>query len=99
MGPATMKTIEYALAEQVVEALAPGVAAEAASEDGETIRFRLRGLPGWKLVSIVFSRAGLTRLSSDPDRGIKIEYLKKDIARAGKTRREYRYPRLLWSRI
>ncbi|HVR42312.1 MAG TPA: hypothetical protein VMS56_02605 [Thermoanaerobaculia bacterium] len=95
MSRVATKTIEIEMAEEVVRAIEPGVTAESVAEDRETIRVRLAGFPGWKLASIIFSRAGLRRLSADPNRRIKVEYLSRDIARAARTRREYRYPRLL----
>ena len=94
MGCAEPKAVEFEIAEELVRSMEPEVSTESVSGDAETIRIRLSA-PGWKLSSLIFSRAALERLHADPNRRIKLEYLSRDIARAGRTRREYRYPRFL----
>lgn len=93
------KVLELEIAEDLVESLEAGVCAESVTEDDETIRIRLRAIEGWKLSSLIFSRAALRRLHADPNRRIKLEYLQRDITRAAGSRREYRYPRHLGALI
>ncbi len=84
--------LEIEMAREVVAPIVEGARTDCVAEDDGTIRVRLRGTPGWKLSSIVFSREGLRRLHDDPNRDVKVEYLQKDIARAARSRKEYRYP-------
>lgn len=96
MSAAEVRLIEYEVADELVRSIEPGVKAVSVQGDGETIRIRLQGAKGWTLDRLVFSREGLRKLDADPDRSIKMEYLRRDILRSGPTRREYRYPRTLW---
>ncbi|MGH9456281.1 MAG: hypothetical protein ACRD2J_01410 [Thermoanaerobaculia bacterium] len=98
MTCAEATAIEMEMVEQVVDGIGD-LTPESVSEDGETIRVRLQRSRGRKLASLVFSRAGLRKLESDPQRAIKLEYLRKDIARAAASRREYRYPHSLGMRF
>ncbi len=95
MSCVDVNTLEIQLAREVVAPIANGAGADCIAEDDGTIRVELRGGTGWKLSSIVFSREGLRRLQTDPDRKVKIEYLQRDIARAARSRSEYRYPHRL----
>ncbi|HEY0591791.1 MAG TPA: hypothetical protein VGF40_08490, partial [Thermoanaerobaculia bacterium] len=92
MSCVDVNPLEIQLAREVVAPIAGGAGADCVAEDDGTIRVRLRGGPGWKLSAIVFSREGLRRLQTDPDRDVKIEYLQRDIVRAARSRSEYRYP-------
>lgn len=85
----TETTLEKELADQV---LAP-LEHEQWCEDERTIRIRIKKEPGWKLSSFIFSKRALRKLFSDPNREVKLEYLRRDIARQARARREYRYPR------
>lgn len=85
-------TLEKKVAEKVLEPLEQE---QSWSEDEKTFRIRLKKAPGWKLVSIVFSKRALRKLLSDPHRDIKLEYLRRDITRQARWRREYRYPHQL----
>lgn len=87
---ATETTLEMELAETLLQPLLD----QSWTEDAETIRFRIRK-PGWKLSSIIFSKRALRKLVSDPHREVKLEYLRRDIARQAGSRREYRYPHQL----
>ena len=69
--------------------------AEVIGEDKKTIRFRLRGPLGSKIV--VFCRKSLRRLASDIHRRAKIEYLQRDIKRSLQRASVYSYPRRLAS--
>jgi len=69
--------------------------AEVIAEDRRTIRFRLRGPLGSKIV--VFCRKSLRRLAGDIHRRAKIEYLQRDIRRSLKRASVYSYPRRLAS--
>jgi hypothetical protein len=87
-----MKTNEETrVAEEIVSVLPAGVA-RLCSDDRESIRYAVRGL-GLKLRSVVFSRAALRTLLSDPVGKVKIEYLQRDLLRSAPRRAEYEYPR------
>jgi hypothetical protein len=47
---------------------------------------------GCRLERVVFNRKSLQRLALDPARGVKIDYLQRDLA-AAQQRSEFRYPR------
>ena len=83
---------ETRIAEMIVSVLPEGVV-RACSPDRETIRYSVRA-EGMKLRTIVLKRASLRKLAKDPARGIKIEYLQRDIVASATRRNEYRYPRL-----
>jgi hypothetical protein len=87
----TETTQEMKVAEKVLEPLEH----EHWSEDDKFIRIRIRKGPGSRLASVIFSKLALRRLISDPNRDVKVEYLRRDIARQARWRREYRYPRQL----
>lgn len=72
---------------------------EVQAEDRDVIRYRVRRGFGWKLSSIVFSKASLLKLAHDPKRDVKIEYLRRDIVNTATQRFEYRYPRSLASGV
>lgn len=65
------------------------------SEDAKSIRYRVRRGFGWRLSSVVLDKQCLLRLASDPQREIKIEYLRREIVDSATHRREFRYPRSL----
>jgi hypothetical protein len=92
MSCVDVNPLEIQLASEVVAPIANGAGTDFVTEDDGTIRVQLHGGAGWKLSTIVFSRDGLRRLQNDPDRDVKIEYLQRDIARAARSRSEYRYP-------
>lgn len=70
---------------------------EIRSEDKDVICYRVRRGFGWKLSKVVFSKASLRKLATDPQRDVKIEYLRRDIVNSASRRLEYRYPRTLAS--
>lgn len=72
---------------------------EVQSEDKDVIRYRVRRGFGWRLSSIIFSKASLSKLARDPKRDVKIEYLRRDIVNTAAQRLEYRYPRNLASGV
>jgi hypothetical protein len=87
----TKKHDETRIAEEILSVLPAGIA-RALTDDRDSLRFAVRGA-GVKLRSIIFCRASLRRLLSDPLRGIKIEYLQRDLLRTAGKRSEFRYPR------
>ena len=95
MSCVDVSTLEIQLAKQVIAPIIDGAPAYCVAAEDGTIRCELRGGPGCKLSSIVFSSEGLRRLQADPQRDVKIEYLQRDIARAARSRSEYRYPHRL----
>jgi hypothetical protein len=92
MRTQTTKYDESRIAEEIVSVLPAGVA-RACSPERNTIRYAVRG-EGMKLQTIVLNRASLRRLASDPQREVKIEYLKRDLLQSASRRGEFRYPRL-----
>ncbi len=67
-------------------------ALRAYSEWGDAIRYTVRSA-GLKVRSIIFSRESLNRLLRDPERAVKIEYLRRDLLRCAVRAVQYRYPR------
>jgi hypothetical protein len=49
---------------------------------------------GLKLHTIVLKRSSLRRLAGDPDRELKLDYLRRDLLDSATRRGEFRYPRL-----
>ncbi|HUF16744.1 MAG TPA: hypothetical protein VMS12_01730 [Thermoanaerobaculia bacterium] len=97
-APSNGKSEDMSLAKEVVRFLLGRRIEESVSTDGETISFAVARRPGWKLVSIIFSRRALRSLVSDPEKATKLEYLRRDLVRATTLREEYRYPRSLRKR-
>jgi hypothetical protein len=87
------KNDETLMAEAIVNVLPAGVAREFSAER-DAIRYAVRA-DGMKLRTIVLRRASLRRLIDDPNRDIKIEYLRRDLLNAASHRSEFRYPRPL----
>jgi hypothetical protein len=85
------KIEEAQVAELIVGVLPTGVA-RACSSDRESLRYTVRG-EGMKLHTIVLRRASLRKLAQDPQREVKIEYLRRDLLHAAKRRAEFSYPR------
>ncbi|HUR81117.1 MAG TPA: hypothetical protein VM733_10140 [Thermoanaerobaculia bacterium] len=83
---------ESRIADEIVSVLPAGLA-RACSPEKHTIRYSVRA-EGMKLKTIVFSRESLQRLAEDPQRDVKVEYLKRDLMAAAAARGEFRYPRL-----
>ena len=84
---------ETKLAQQIVAVLPEGSVARFCSDDAEAVRFVVKAAD-LKLRSVVFRRASLRTLLTDAARGVKIEYLQRDLLRSAVRRVEYRYPRL-----
>ena len=84
---------ETRLAEEIVSVLPAGVARELSAER-DTLRYSVRG-EGMKLRTISLRRSSLRRLANDPSREVKVEYLRRELARAAAVRSEFRYPRPL----
>jgi hypothetical protein len=87
-----MTNDESRIAEEIVSIL-PADIVRACSPEKHTIRYSVR-TEGMKLRTIVFNRESLRRLAEDPQREVKIEYLKRDLLSAAGQRGEFRYPRL-----
>ncbi len=81
------------IALEIVSVLPAEIVARLVSDDCDTIRFAVQS-PTLKLREIVLNRASLSRLESDPQRSVKIEYLQRDLLRSAMRRAEFRYPRL-----
>ncbi|MBK5259380.1 MAG: hypothetical protein JJE51_07285 [Thermoanaerobaculia bacterium] len=83
---------ETRIAEEIVSVLPAGSVARLISDERDSIRFVVQS-GALKLRTIVFSRASLARLANDPARGVKIEYLQRDLSQSATRRCEFRYPR------
>jgi hypothetical protein len=82
---------ETSVAREIVSVVA-FAALQLCSAAGKAIRYTVRG-SSLKLRSIVLDRNALRQLARDPDREVKIDYLKRDLLRAADHAIEYRYPR------
>jgi len=89
---ASKDTQELNLAEEILSALPEGSVMRVCSDDRDTLRYAVRAA-GMKLRQITLSRASLRRLADDPQSRIKIDYLRRDIARSAGRRESYQYPR------
>lgn len=87
-----MTTNEIRLAEEILSVLPKGTWARNASDDRDILRYVVRS-GEMKLRSVVLKRSSLQRLLADPQREVKIEYLKRDLLRTARRRAEFRYPR------
>ena len=81
-----------ATADEILSVLPEGSVMRICSDDRETLRYAVRAA-GLKLRQITLSRASLLRLAGDPQSAIKIDYLRRDIARSAKRREAFQYPR------
>ena len=92
------ETIEHSQTERelvlaIVRVLPHAAGARVAQEDGEVIAIELPDHKGAMLRLAVFSKAAVGDLLDDESRDVKVEYLQRDIRRAARSRREFRYPR------
>lgn len=63
--------------------------------DRGVVRYEVAdALNGWKLKEIVFSRKSLLRLIDDPNRDVKIAYIRREIERAAPSKAFWMFPRL-----
>jgi hypothetical protein len=79
-------------AEAILSVLPAGSVMRVCSDDRDSLRYAVRAA-GLKLRQITLSRASLRRLADDPQSGIKIDYLRRDIERSAKKREAFQYPR------
>ncbi len=87
----TAESSETAIAEEIVSVL-KFAALRFRSPADAAISYTVRD-PSMKLRSIVLDRGSLRRLLLDPDRAVKVEYLKRDLLRNAELLTVYRYPR------
>ena len=85
-------TQELNVAAEILSVLPSGSFTRVCSDDRETIRFSVRA-NGLKLRLVVLSRASLRRLADDPQSGVKIDYLRRDLEQSAKRRDSFQYPR------
>lgn len=81
------------MAARVMEVL-PFDRFELESADDDAIRYRVFG-SDWKLRRAIFHVRSLRRLASDPNRAIKIEYLRRDLIWSTTGRKSFVYPNAL----
>ena len=84
---------ELKIANEIMGVLPAGSVARACSDDRDSVRFSVSS-GVLKLRHVVLDRESLRRLSTDPARAIKIEYLQRDLLRSAIRRAEFRYPRI-----
>lgn len=87
------KLDENRIADEIVSVLPAGVL-RACSAERDVIRYAVRS-DRFRLRTISFKRSSLRRLLEDPQRGIKIEYLQRDLLASAGRRADFRYPRLV----
>ncbi len=87
----TAESNETAIAEEIVSVLTLAALRFRLLADA-AISYTVRD-PSMKLRSIVLDRGSLCRLLLDPDRAVKVEYLKRDLLRSAALLTVYRYPR------
>lgn len=61
----------------------------------DRIQFRIGKCDGLELQRVIFGRQSLERLDRDPNRDVKIDYLRRELANAARTRRTWSYPRAM----
>lgn len=62
----------------------------------DRLQFRIaQNHDGWQVQRVILARESLEKLDGDPSRDVKIEYLKRELANAARTRRVWTYPRTL----
>lgn len=81
------------VATRIMEVL-PFDSFELDSVDSETVRYRIT-LSNWSLRTVVFFKKSLRRLAADAGRAVKIEYLRRDLLWATRSRRSFVYPAAL----
>lgn len=86
------RSLELALAAELVEGLAPDTVETRVERDRILVRVRKQG---WKLTQLIFSAESLRRLAHDRNRDVKIEYLEREITELAQQRKTYAYPRRL----
>lgn len=84
----------YRLAQEITSVIQSGRISRF-EEYPDRIQFRIASEDGWRLRRIVLGRESLERLAIDPEREIKVEYLKRELTLAAPTRRVWSYPRTL----
>ena len=83
---------ELKLAEEILSGLPTGSVMRVCSDDRDTLCYAVRAA-GLKLRQVTLSRASLRRLAGDPQSSVKIDYLRRDLARSAKRREAFQYPR------
>lgn len=84
----------YRLAQEIASAVPAGLISRF-EEHPDRLQLRIAPSDGWKLRRIILSRESLERLARDPQRDVKVEYLKRELTLAATTRRIWSYPRTL----
>jgi hypothetical protein len=84
----------YRLAQEIASAV-PAGAISRVEEYPDRIQFRMVPGDGWRIQRIVIGRESLEKLERDPQREVKVEYLKRELSRVASTRRIWAYPRTL----
>ncbi|MBW3565689.1 MAG: hypothetical protein KY459_13290 [Acidobacteria bacterium] len=98
IGMAAVKP-EIEVAREILSFLPEEIILSEESDRG-VVRYHVSdSMDGWKLREIVFSRKSLLRLIDDPNRDVKISYMRREIERAAPSRTQWLFPRLPMSEM
>ncbi len=86
--------MSFRLAQEIVSEM-PAGSINRIEEYPDRIQFRTGSGHPYRIERIVIGRESLEKLQTDPQRDVKIEYLKRELGRSVSTRRTWAYPRTL----
>lgn len=93
IGMAAVKP-EIEVAREILSFLPEEIILSEESDRG-LVRYQVDdSMSGWKLREIVFRRKSLLRLIDDPNRDVKISYMRREIERAAPSRTSWMFPRV-----
>ncbi len=84
----------FRLAQEIVSVMPPGSIGRI-EEYPDRIQFRTGSGESCRIERIVIGRKSLEALQADPQREVKIDYLKRELKQSVRTRRTWAYPRTL----
>jgi hypothetical protein len=86
---------EFDIAGEILDPIVRQSGVDVIVSGRDEIRFRIHKRFGWRLASVVLGRGALRKLLGDPQREVKVDFLRRELLRALTSRREFRYPRPL----
>lgn len=90
-------SFSYRLVHEILSAV-PAGAVSRLEDYPDRIQVRIVPLAGDRLQRVILGRESLEKLDGDPQRDVKVEYLKRELALAVSSRRIWAYPRTLAQR-
>lgn len=90
-------SFSYRLAQEILSAV-PAGAVSRLEDYPDRIQVRIVPGDGGRLQRVILGRESLEKLAADPQRDVKVEYLKRELAQAVSSRRIWAYPRTLAQR-